>query len=65
MSKKVYYYAASVIFFIIAIFHLARVVYSWEAVMGGVVIPLWVSWAAVIIAGYLGVRGWMFAKKHS
>lgn len=62
MREKVYHYVASVIFFIIAIFHLARIVYDWQAVMGGVVIPMWVSWAAVIIAGYLFVRGWMFAK---
>ncbi|MEX0930153.1 MAG: hypothetical protein WDZ79_00580 [Candidatus Paceibacterota bacterium] len=62
MAQKIYYYTVSVIFFIITVLHLARIVYSWEAVIGGAVIPLWVSWAAVVIAGYLCIRGWMFAK---
>ena len=63
MSKKAYYLSVSVIFAIIAVLHLARALYGWEAVIGGVSIPVWVSWAAVVIAGYLAVRGWQFAHK--
>jgi len=62
MSQKIYYYTVSSIFFIIAVLHLTRIIYSWPAVMGGVLIPMWVSWAAVVIALYLAVRGWMFAR---
>ncbi|MEX0924413.1 MAG: hypothetical protein WDZ82_00515 [Candidatus Paceibacterota bacterium] len=62
MAKKVYYYVVSMVFFVVMLLHLARIVYSWDAVVGGAVIPLWVSWAAVVIAGYLCARGWMFAK---
>lgn len=64
MNKKTYYFSVSVVFTIVAAAHLARIVYGWEAILGGVVIPMWASWAAVLIAGYLAVRGWQFAKKN-
>lgn len=63
MKKKTYYYSASIIFAIVAVLHALRAFYEWEAVIGDVVVPVWFSWAAVLIAGYLAVRGFMFAKK--
>jgi len=62
MSKKVYFYMVSIVFFIVAVVHLARIVYDWSLVLGGVAIPMWVSWIIVILLGYLCVRGWLFAK---
>jgi len=62
MSQNLYYYVVSILFFFLFVLHLARIMYSWEAVIGGAIIPMWFSWAALIIAGYLCVRGWMFAK---
>ena len=32
--------------------------------IAGADVPLWVSWPAVAIAGYLGVRGWQLANKR-
>ena len=62
MDKKTYYTLASFIFGVIAILHVARVLYGWEAQIGDIVIPMWASYAAILIAGYLSVRGWQFAK---
>ena len=65
MKEKTYYKSVSVIFAILAIAHAMRLAYAWPANIGGVDIPLWASGAAVLIAGYLAVRGWQFAgKKH-
>ncbi|OGC84866.1 hypothetical protein A3F55_00070 [Candidatus Adlerbacteria bacterium RIFCSPHIGHO2_12_FULL_53_18] len=64
MNNKTYYTLVSVIFFTIAFGHALRLLNEWEAVIAGVVIPLWASLAAVAIAGYLGVRGWQLANKH-
>ncbi len=64
MNKKSYYKIVSVIFAIITALHLLRAVNGWEATLAGVSVPLWISWAAVLIAGYLSVRGWQFAKKN-
>ena len=63
MNKQNYYKIVSVIFGVIAVLHLARALYGLEAVIADVVIPVWVSWVGVLIAGYLSVRGWQFAKK--
>jgi hypothetical protein len=65
MNNKTYYQSVAIIFFLIAIGHLARLAYGWEAIIGDVVIPMWVSAAAAAIAGYLAVRGWQFSNKKS
>lgn len=62
MKKQSFYYIVSGVFFLIAVFHLARVMNEWKAVMGGVEIPMWVSWAAVIIAGYLCLRAFQYGR---
>lgn len=63
IKKKTYYLAAALVFALIAIGHGLRVAYGWEAVVADMVVPMWFSWAAVIIAGYLAVRGYQFAQK--
>jgi len=44
---------AGILFLAIAVFHLARSVFLWEATISGWVIPFWVSWFAVLMALYL------------
>jgi len=63
MSKQTYYYIVSGVFLLVAAMHLVRVLNGWEAIIAGAVIPMWVSWAAVGLAGYLAVRGFQFGKK--
>lgn len=41
------------IFALIAVLHLARLLYGWEAVIGGWTVPVWASVLGVIIAGWL------------
>ena len=60
-----YYTLASVIFFTIALGHALRLINEWPATVAGVDVPLWVSWFAVGIAGYLGVRGWQLVSKKN
>ena len=62
MDKKTYYTIVSGIFGIITLAHIARVLYGWDAQIGDIVIPMWASYAAILIAGYLSIRGWQFAK---
>ena len=64
MDNKTYYTLASVIFFTIALGHTLRLLNEWPAMIAGADVPLWVSWPAVAIAGYLGVRGWQLANKR-
>jgi tetrahydromethanopterin S-methyltransferase subunit C len=62
-TNKWYFTASAIVFTVIAIAHLGRIIMMLDATIAGYEIPLWVSGAAVIIAGYLATRGFMAAHK--
>ncbi|MBX4191935.1 hypothetical protein KW798_00380 [Candidatus Parcubacteria bacterium] len=62
MNKQTYYALTSIIFGVLAVLHAARLYYGWPANIGGFDIPVWISWFALAIAGYLSMRGWMFVQ---
>ncbi len=57
MSQKTFCLVAGLIFLIVAIGHAMRLAFRWEAMMGGWMVPVWVSWVGVIVAGYLAFEG--------
>lgn len=57
MNRNTYSQLTGYIFILIAILHLARIVWSWDAVIGGWTVPLWLSWIALIVGAYLGYQG--------
>jgi len=60
---KTYHNIVALIFTAVAVLHGARIVYGWQAFVGGAAIPFWVSWVALIISIYLAYRGFSFTKK--
>jgi hypothetical protein len=48
---------AGVIFAIIALLQLLRAITGFEIVVGGEVMPVWPSWVAAIVAGFLAYLG--------
>jgi hypothetical protein len=50
--------AASVVFTLVALAQLLRVALGWEVMVGGLLIPLWVSVIACLIAATLAVMVW-------
>ncbi|MBI4127853.1 MAG: hypothetical protein HY459_02150 [Parcubacteria group bacterium] len=62
MNQKSYLKLVAVIFLVIAFLHLLRIVFSWEANIGGWAVPMWLSWAALVVAGYLSYRGFVLSK---
>ncbi len=63
MTHKNYMNASGWIFAIIALVHLARTIYGWSAVVNGWQVPLWVSWIAIIVAGYLAYNAFRLGKR--
>jgi len=49
---------AVIVFALVAVAHLLRLFYGWEVVVAGVVIPMWVSWLGLVVAGGLAVMIW-------
>lgn len=64
MTHKSYTLIVSVIFVVIAILHLLRIVFRWDVMIGGWLVPQWVSWVAVIFAAYLGYEGFLFGRSR-
>ena len=46
------------LFLIVAIMHLLRIIFGLQVEIGGLSIPLWVSWLAFPIAGALAYFGY-------
>ena len=50
------------LFLVVAIAHLLHVILGWQVEIGGVSIPFWLSWLAVLVAGAFAYFG--FALKR-
>lgn len=53
MNQKSFFNVTLIVFSLIALLHALRLVYSWNAIIGGWAVPMWLSGLAVIFAGYL------------
>ena len=59
MQQKTYNTITAVLFLVIALLHLLRIIFGWPAQIGGLGIPMWASWLALVVTaalGYLGFR---------
>ncbi len=63
INQKNYFSITSAIFLIIAVLHILRVILGWPAVIGGWEVPIWLSWVALILAGYLAFSGLKLKQK--
>jgi hypothetical protein len=57
---------AIVIFSLVAVLHVLRLILGWQAVIDGLVIPMWASVVGLIIAGGLAIMLWRESRpeKH-
>ena len=63
MDQKTFSLTAGVIFLLIAILHVLRIIFAWDAVIGGWVVPKWVSWVAIVVGLYLAYEGFRLSRK--
>ena len=62
MNRKSFCLTAGIIFIVIALLHLLRIVNGWKVAIGPWAAPDWISWVALVIAGYLGFEGIRLAR---
>lgn len=62
MNQKTFSLVAGTIFLVIGLLHIARVIFAWEAAIGGWQVPMWLSWVAALVALYLGYQGVRYGK---
>lgn len=53
MNQKYFSNVTLIVFSLVALLHALRLVYGWSAVIGGWEVPMWFSYPAVVLAGYL------------
>lgn len=57
MTNNTYCKTTGTVFAVIAVLHALRLLYGWEAMIGGWSVPMWLSVAAVVFAGWLAWSG--------
>ncbi|HEY4519657.1 MAG TPA: hypothetical protein VJH33_01305 [Candidatus Paceibacterota bacterium] len=60
MDKKTFFLVSAVIFGLVALVHLARVFWGWDASIGGWYVPTWASWLAILVGGFMSWHAWQF-----
>lgn len=63
MTQKTYIGVVATVFLIIFCVQLLRLIYGWYAEIGGWEVPMWLSWIAVLLAGFLSAYGFRFASR--
>ena len=53
MTQRTFAATAGTVFSIIAVLHAIRIIFRWEAVISGWLVPHWISWVAVFLFGGL------------
>ncbi|MBI2508517.1 MAG: hypothetical protein HYV99_00455 [Betaproteobacteria bacterium] len=61
--NKPFTMVAILVFALVALLHLLRLIYGWEATINGAAIPMWASVLALVIAGGLAAGLWWESSK--
>ncbi len=61
--KKPFTYLAILVFALVALLHLLRLIFGWEATFNGAAVPMWASGLGLVIAGGLAVMLWQESRK--
>lgn len=62
MREKSFFGAVSFLFAIVFVVHLLRAINGWDWIIGGWSAPMWLSWVAIIVVGYLGWAAFRMRK---
>jgi hypothetical protein len=63
MKQSTFNRLAGVIFLLVAILHALRILSGWEMVIAGWKVPIWASWPALALAGFLACSA-LTRKNH-
>ena len=53
MTQRAFNTLAGTIFLAVALLHALRLLFGWHASIAGWIVPMWVSWIGVAVAGFL------------
>ncbi len=63
MTQKKFSLLAGMIFSLVTILHGLRVIFGWEAIVGDLLVPIWISYFGFIVAGFLAYQCLKLSRK--
>lgn len=62
MTARIFCLIATAVFLLVALGHAIRILFRWPVTIGNIVVPVWISWIGLIIAGYLAYQGFRSSR---
>ncbi len=62
MTIRIYLLVVGLFWGVIAVLHALRLAFGWEAVIGGHVVPHWLSWVALGVSSTLCIRAFQLRR---
>jgi hypothetical protein len=62
MTPRIFWLIAAALFALIALGHALRLLFGWGVAVENVVVPVWISWIGLAIAGYLAYQGFRSSR---
>lgn len=53
MTQRAFNLVAGTVFLLVFLLHAARLFFHWEVLIAGRIVPMWLSWPALALAGFL------------
>jgi len=63
MTPRIFSLIATAVFLLIALGHALRLLFGWHITVGNIVVPVWMSWIGLAIAGYLAYQGFRLSRR--
>jgi hypothetical protein len=63
MTQRTFFLIAAALFSLIALGHAIRLLFGWHVTVENVVVPVWISWIGLAIAGYLAYQGFRLGRR--
>jgi len=57
MSIRIYALISAIFFAVVAVAHLARIVWQWNVTVDSYLVPMWMSVVGIVVAGVLSFLG--------
>ncbi len=62
MTQRTYTLIGGIIFSLVSLLHALRLLRSWQVMIADLMVPVWVSWLGLVIAGYLAYEGFRLTR---
>ena len=62
MTQRIFSLITATLFSLIALLRAGRLLRGWSVTIESVVVPVWISWIGLVIAGYLAYQGFRLAR---